>query len=178
MSWHFSANRASGLALSQPRVRCGLRSPSFQKKRPMERDEMPATIPSLMASSATSRWVQCVIGRPLSCGGSQAKAMIPHTGSGVNVGRVPGRGASDNRSATLAPEFSDHHRRHAWTVERPMPNSSAVGRTSAPRPANTMIRARTAICCGQVCCRTSTSNCWHVAVQPPPGQTIIEITDK
>ena len=120
---------------------------------------MSATIPRLMASSAISRWVQWVIGRPLSCGGSQARAMIPHTCSGVKVGGVPGRGASDNRSATLAPEFSDHRRRHAWTVERPMPSSSAVGRTPAPRPANNMIRARTAICCGQVCCRTSASNC-------------------
>ena len=63
------------------------------------------------------------------------------------------------RSATLASGFSVHRRRQAWTVERPIPSSSAVSRTPTSRLANKIIRARTAICCGQVSCRSSVSSC-------------------
>lgn len=95
----------------------------------MERAEIDSTMPRFTASSAIFR---CVIARPLSCGASQASAMIARICSGLKVAGVPERGASDNRSATLASGFSDHRRRHPWTVERLMPSRSAVGRTPIP----------------------------------------------
>ena len=98
----------------------------------MEREEIDVTIPRFIASSAISRCVQCVIARPLSGGASQASAMIAQICSVVNVGGVPERGASDNRSAILTSGFSAHRRRHPWTVERPIPSVSAVGRTPTP----------------------------------------------
>ena len=82
-----------------------LRGPLLFKKRPTERDEMHATPPRLMASSAISCWVQCVIGRPLSCGASQASAMIAHTCSAVKVAWARGIGQPrrDARTGGLRP---------------------------------------------------------------------------
>jgi hypothetical protein len=48
----------------------------------------------LRASSASSLWVQCVIGRPERSEGSQAQARICVTCSGVNLPGLPLRGAS------------------------------------------------------------------------------------
>jgi len=41
-----------------------------------ERCEMSGTRPCLMGSSASSRWVQCVMARPFAHGSSQAEAMM------------------------------------------------------------------------------------------------------
>ena len=43
-------------------------------------------MPSSLAAVAKAAWVQCVKGRPLALGGSQAKAMIAQICSGSSVG--------------------------------------------------------------------------------------------
>ena len=60
--------------------------------------------------------------------------MIAYTCCAVKVARTSGRAASANRPATLVPGVSGppHRRRHAWTVERPIPSSS--GRRPYGRP--------------------------------------------
>ena len=79
---------------------------------------MLSTILRLMVSSANSACVQCVIGRSDSAGDSQARAMIWHICSGVNVGGTPLRGASSSislmrissalssRSLSISPSWS------------------------------------------------------------------------
>ncbi len=52
-----------------------------------------------MTSSASSWAVQGVMGRPELAGGSQARATIKVTCSGVNLPGAPGRGASLRTSA-------------------------------------------------------------------------------
>jgi len=51
--------------------------------RPTERCEMAGTMPRLIASAASSRWVQWVMARPLSHGSSQAKAMVAQASSAL-----------------------------------------------------------------------------------------------
>ena len=62
----------------------------FLKKRPTESGEIEATMPRLSASSANSWWVQCVIGRSLSAGGSQAIATIAQICSCCTADYLPG----------------------------------------------------------------------------------------
>lgn len=72
---------------------------------------MVATIPRLMTSSASSRDVQCVTGRPDLSGGSQATARINAIWSAVNVPPHPARGKSLNTSSMAsrrAAGFSAH----------------------------------------------------------------------
>ncbi len=57
------------------------------------------TIPCLTASSANSRGVQVVTGRPHWSGGRQARLMICAICSAVKVAGVPGRGASAKAAA-------------------------------------------------------------------------------
>jgi hypothetical protein len=94
-------------------------------------------------------------------GGIAKSAMIAYTCCAVKVARTSGRAASANRPATLVPGVSGPPTAAAtlgpWNGRYRA--RRAVGRTAAPRPANKMIRARTASCCGQVCCRTSDSKC-------------------
>ena len=155
---HGSVRQSTHRAWRSATLECdaALAAPDF-KKRPTECGEIESTYRRLTASSASSRWVQCVISRPLSVGGSQANAIIVHICSGVKVGGVPERGASDNRSSTVPSVLAVHRRRHDCTVERPTLSSSAVSRTPSPSAASKIIRARKEICCGQVHCRIS--NC-------------------
>ena len=74
--------------------------PSF-KKRPTWRAEIDSTRRRCWTSSASSRGVQCVTGRSLSSGGSQATARIWVICSGVNLPGQPGRGRS-RRSSSIA----------------------------------------------------------------------------
>jgi hypothetical protein len=78
-------------------VVCGRRD---VKKRPTWRSEIVVTIPRLRASSASSRGVQWLMGRPDTSGASQATAMLWHHCSALKGAGAPGRGASCKRSAT------------------------------------------------------------------------------
>jgi hypothetical protein len=72
----------------------------FFKNRPTLRGEIVATMPRFWTSSASSRLVQWLIGRPDCSGGSQATAMIWTICSGLKVAGFPGRGASSRISST------------------------------------------------------------------------------
>ncbi len=128
------------------------------------------------ASSASSRGVQWLIGRPASDGGVQAKAMIRQSCSGVNVGGAPDRGASaraprttawsarsspapPSSSAASSPSWaSAQRRRQAWTRGRVTPNSIAIRRLLVPSDAASTTRARVATPCGLVLARTTCSS--------------------
>ena len=107
----------------------------------MERAEIDSTMPRFTASSAISHCVHCVLARPLSCGASQASAMIARICSGLKVAGVPERGASDNRSATLAgvlrpssPPPLDGRATDAESIRR-RPHADPLTRQQAnPRP--------------------------------------------
>ena len=127
-----------------------------------------------IASSATSRGVQCVTGRSdASSGCSQAMAMISRICSGVKVPGPPGRGASTSVSAiqrlksdlrgpsSVAAKRSwaaAHRRRHRHTVSASTPNSIARSRLRPPLPAANTIRARWTRRCSDVGLRTKCSN--------------------
>jgi len=121
----------------------------FFKKRPTERCETCGTKPRRIASSAISRWLQWLIGRSLAAGFSHVIATIAQICSGVYVPGAPGRGASAKRSGTDAPSAACRHRwRHRRTVLGHTSNRWALSRTPTPSAANSMMRARTANCCG------------------------------
>jgi hypothetical protein len=79
--------------------------------RPTERCGMLPTSPRLTASRANSFWLQWVIGRPLTEGGSQAGATIAQTCSAAKTAGAPERGASARRSATLSSSLPASQRR-------------------------------------------------------------------
>src|SRR6516225_3401576 len=97
MSAHLVSNAGSGFGVSADAM--GFEVSLFFKKRPTERCETFGTRPRLMASSAISRWLHWLIGRPLSDGFSQVTATIAQICSAVYVGGFPERGASASRSA-------------------------------------------------------------------------------
>jgi len=117
--------------------------------RPTERCEMLPTSPRLTASRANSFWLPWVIGRPLTEGGSQARATIAQTCSAVKVAGAPERGASARRPAVLSSSFpASQRRRQRRTVLASTPTLRAVSRTPSPSSASRMIQARTASCWG------------------------------
>ncbi len=65
------------------------------------RGEMLSTIPRRMISSAISRPVHWLMGRPDCSGASQANDTIWQTCSAVMTGGLPARGSSSNRSVTV-----------------------------------------------------------------------------
>jgi len=107
-------------------------------------------MPRLIASSASSCWLQWVTGRSLFEGGSQASATIRQICSAVIRAGAPQRGASLKRSAADAeePELAIQRARHWLTVLRHTPSRSDVSTTPAPSPAIKIIRARRAKACG------------------------------
>jgi hypothetical protein len=133
-------------------------------------------MPWRAASSASSRGVQWLIGRPASDGGVQARAMIRQSCSGVNVGGAPDRGASAStprttawsaRSSPAPPSSSAATRaslaaaqrpRHAWTTFRVTPKSFAIRRLLVPSAAASTTRARVTNPCGLVLARTTCSS--------------------
>jgi len=66
------------------------------KKRSTWREEMLSTKPLFTASRASSAGVQCDTGKPLSEGGSHAKAINPAICSALNVAGAPRRTSSLN----------------------------------------------------------------------------------
>src|ERR1700687_4454851 len=73
----------------------------FSNRRAAWRGEIFATIPRFTISSATSRPVHWLMGRPDCSGFSQASFSIWHSWSAVIRAGVPGRGRSSKRSAML-----------------------------------------------------------------------------
>jgi hypothetical protein len=85
------------------------------------RAEIVSTMPRAINSSAISRPVHWLIGRPAFSGASHANCSIWHTWSALNRAGAPGRGKSSNRSSGLKSPHSMgssscHRRRHNRTM--------------------------------------------------------------
>ena len=76
--------------------------PPFFSSRAACRGEICLTIPRAMTSSAISRPVHWLMGRPALAGASQARAAIWQRCWAVICGLTPGRGASCKRSGMLS----------------------------------------------------------------------------
>jgi hypothetical protein len=126
---------------------------------------MESTILRFFTSSASSRAVQCVTGRPHCSGGSQATAMISVTCSAENFPAQPRLGESlKSRSIARgkAESFSPHstktnrsnartqRRRHTPTMCLSHRILWAMDSFVSPANAKTIILARCATPCGQV----------------------------
>jgi hypothetical protein len=104
-----------------------------------------------MISSAISRPVQWLMGRPEASGCSQARASIWHRWSAVIRGGAPGRGRSARRSSMLKSVraigcSANQRSRHRRAVSTAMPNSQAIWALRWPSAAASTIRPRSAIC--------------------------------
>ena len=120
-------------------------------------------MPRRTTSSASSRPVHWLIGRPVVAGGSQASATIRQTCSGVIRAGAPGLGASASRSATpSSASGTARDRRQRARHWRAVPTSSPRARATAlvvrPSAARSTTRARTASCWPVVCARASRSS--------------------
>ena len=104
-----------------------------------------------MTSSAISRALQWLMGRPESSGSSQAMASIRQRWSAVICGGAPGRGRSSNRSSTLRSSREmglkvNQRLRHHRAVSTWIPNPRAICLLFLPSSAAKTIRPRSAIC--------------------------------
>ena len=130
--------------------------------------EIVSTIFRAIISSASSRPVHWLIGRPDVSGSSQASASSWHRWSAVIRAGPPGRGRSSNRSSALNSSSGigsnkTHLSRHCLTVRRCTPTSRAIAAFSFPSAANRIIFARLAICCRVLWgshVRLSPGTCW------------------
>ena len=116
-----------------------------------------------MISSANSRLVHWLIGRPHWLGASQARDMIWQTCSGVIRAGAPGRGASRNlssilRSSRMAACSPSQRLRQNRTVSTSRPTSRAIWLLFRPAAADRMILPRRANCWGVLYRRTRVSN--------------------
>lgn len=130
--------------------------------------EMVSTIWRLIISSAISRPVHWLMGRPASAGGAQANASSWQRWSAVILAGAPGRGKSSNRSATLNSSKgiacnNSQRLRHRFTVLRFTPTMRSIAGAVCPLPANRMILARLAICWAVLCPFSSASNSCSIA---------------
>ena len=108
-------------------------------------------MPRFITSSATSRLVQWLMGRPDSSGFSQANCWIWHTWSAVIRTGFPGRGSSSSRSSMLKSDRSigcksTHLCRHWRTISRESFCSRTIWLLLLPSLAANTIRALLAIC--------------------------------
>lgn len=113
--------------------------------------EMVSTIFRLTISSAISRPVHWLIGRPDFSGGSHANASSWQRWSAVIRAGAPGLGKSSNRSSALNSSRgigsnASHLARHRITVSRFTPTSRLIATLSWPDAASRIILARLAIC--------------------------------
>ena len=116
-------------------------------------------VPRLITSSAISRWVQWVMGRPDWLGASQAMATMAQICSAVIVEGLPERGASRRRSSMLSAArgigWSICQRaRQCCTRSRVTSRDRAISELLRPSAAAKRIWARRASCCGVECRRT------------------------
>jgi hypothetical protein len=119
---------------------------------------MVSTMPCVIASSANSLDVQCVMGRPDSSGGLHARVRILHHCSAVMVAGAPVRSPSASRCLTLPPPRSSQHLRHSRTVVRVVESRRATSRAFSPSASARTIRARSAVRCSVFFARTNASN--------------------
>jgi hypothetical protein len=129
--------------------------------------EIVSTIWRAIISSAISRPVHWLIGRPDCSGASQANASSWQRWSAVIRGGPPGRGRSSSRSSTLTSSSGigsrvSHLSRHCLAVNRVTPTFLAIAELSCPSAASRTIQARFAICCRVLCASTSSRN-WRFA---------------
>jgi hypothetical protein len=108
-------------------------------------------MPRLITSSAISRWVQWVIGRPDWLGASHAMPTIAQICWGVNRAGLPERGASAKRSSMLNSAsgigWNNVQRSRQWmTVSRVTCRTRAISVLLMPSAASRMIPALRAIC--------------------------------
>ena len=123
-------------------------------------------MPCWMISSANSRLVHWLIGRPLWLGASHARDMIWQTCSGVIRAGAPGRGASRNlssrlRSSKLAAGSPSQRLRQNRTVSTSRLTSRAIWLLFRPAAADRMTLPRRANCWGVLGRRTRVSNPWR-----------------
>lgn len=109
-----------------------------------------------MISSAISRFVQCVIGRPTSSGFSQASSSIRQICSALIRAGAPGRGRSSKRSSTLRSSRvigckANQRCRHNLGMSLLIPYCLAICELFSPSAAANTTRARKAICCRALC---------------------------
>jgi hypothetical protein len=128
----------------------------FFSNRAAWRAEICSTMPRFIASSATSRPVQCVIGRPDFSGLSQAICWIWHFWSGVIRAGAPGRGKSSSLSSMLKSSNaigckSIHLCRHNRDISLDIPISRTIRLLLLPSPAANTTRALLAICWLTLC---------------------------
>lgn len=114
--------------------------------------EIWSTMFRAIISSAISRPVHWLIGRPDFSGASHASASIWQRCSALIRTGPPGRGRSSSRSSTFNSASGigsrdSHLSRHCLTVSRPIPISRPIAELSFPSPARRIILARLAICC-------------------------------
>lgn len=126
--------------------------------------EMVSTIFRAIISSASSRPVHWLIGRPDVSGSSQASASSWQRWSAVIRDGPPGRGRSSKRSSAFNSSSGigsreAHLSRHCLTVRRCTPTSRAITAFSFPSAANRIILARLAICCRVLWAIISDRNC-------------------
>jgi hypothetical protein len=129
--------------------------------------EIVSTIFRVIISSASSRPVHWLIGRPDVSGSSQASASSWQRWSAVIRGGPPGRGRSSNRSSALNSSNgigsrANHLSRHCLAVNRVTPTLRAIAELSFSSAASRTIQARLAICCRVLCASTSSRN-WRFA---------------
>jgi hypothetical protein len=120
----------------------------------------------LITSSAISRWVQWVMGRPDCSGASQAMATIAQTCSAVIPGALPERGASLRRSSSPSSAKgigwkSAQRPRQRRTMSRPTRRAWAMAALHCPSAACRTIRARRTSCCEAECRRMKAWRAWH-----------------
>src|SRR3990172_408398 len=139
----------------------GLHIPLFSSRAAC-RSEISSTMPRPLISSAISRAVHWLMGRPDRSGAWQASSTIWQTCSAVIRRGLPGRGASLKRSATgrssrlTGPKIS-HRSRQSRTISRLMLSWRAIWALLYPAAANSTMRARQAICWAVRWRRTSSS---------------------
>ena len=125
--------------------------------------EIVSTMLRAIISSAISRPVHWLIGRPDFSGDSHASASSWQRWSAVIRAGPPGRGRSSIRSSALSSSSGigsrvSHRSRHCLTVSRLTPTSRPITELSFPLAASSIILARLAICCRVLCPMTSIRN--------------------
>jgi len=120
-------------------------------------------MPRFTISSAISRPVHWLMGRPACSGASPAICSIWQSWSALNREGAPGRGKSSRRSsrlksATAIAPSTNHRSRHKVAISTDTFSSWAISAWFFPAAALKMIRARCAFCCPVVCRAASFSN--------------------
>src|SRR5919199_1542352 len=140
----------------------------FLSRRAAWRGEIWATMPRLTTSSAISRPVHWLTGRPAVSGASQAKATIWQRCSAVMVTGRPVRGTSLRRSSSESSERgmgakASQRWRQRRTVSTSRLSWRAIWELLEPSAPARMMRQRVASCCGREWRRSRSSSSWRTS---------------